>query len=127
MTVSSVASNGVSFTVNPSCTTNCSLSGTITGPWVQGVTITLTGPSPATTKVTTTTDASGSYSFTGPASGTYTVTPSLTGYSYTPSSKSVTVGATTTQDFIAASSSAAHSISGTITYSGPATGALTFT
>src|SRR6267378_4225237 len=43
VTVLGTASNGSAFTVLASCTTNCSLSGTVTGPWVANVTISLTG------------------------------------------------------------------------------------
>src|SRR6267154_565495 len=59
VTVLGTASNGWAFTVTASCTTNCSLSGTVTGPWVSGVTISLTG----TASATTTTAANGTYSF----------------------------------------------------------------
>src|SRR5260370_7361282 len=40
---------------------------------------------------TTTTDSAGNYTFTGLANGTYTVTPSHTGFTFTPSSRSVTI------------------------------------
>ncbi len=52
-----------------------------------GVTVTLTGAADATTAV----NSSGAYSFSGLASGTYTVTPSLTGDSFSPPSQSVTL------------------------------------
>jgi formylglycine-generating enzyme required for sulfatase activity len=66
-----------------------SLSGTITsgGAGLSGVTVSLTGASSATA----TTDASGNYSFSNLANGAYTVTPSRTGYLFTPASKSVTI------------------------------------
>ena len=105
------------ITVNaPSCSSNCTISGTVTGPWVSGVTISISGGSP------TTTDASGNYSFTGLAGGTYTITPSLAGYSYTPAAPLVTTStSTTTQNFVASSASTAFSISGKISYSGVVT------
>src|SRR6266403_1002945 len=65
VTVLGTASNGSAFTVTASCTTNCSLSGTVTGPWVSGVTISLTG----TATATTTTAANGTYSFANLAAG----------------------------------------------------------
>jgi pimeloyl-ACP methyl ester carboxylesterase len=40
---------------------------------------------------TVTTDSSGAYTLTGLAAGTYTITPSKSGYSFSPSSQSVTV------------------------------------
>jgi hypothetical protein len=59
------------------------MSGTVTdstsGTGLAGVTMTLSGASTSTT----TTDSSGDYSF-GLANGSYVVTPSLTGYTFTP-------------------------------------------
>ena len=67
-----------------------SISGTVTesggGP-LAGVTMTLSGDASGTT----TTDASGNYSFTGLPNGNYTVTPSMSGYSFTPASRDVTI------------------------------------
>ena len=40
--------------------------------------------------VTATADSTGNYTFTGLASGSYTVTPSKTGFLFTPASRSVT-------------------------------------
>jgi hypothetical protein len=53
----------------------------------SGATIALTGTSTATT----TASASGAYTFSGLANGTYTVTPSLSGYTFNPASVGVTV------------------------------------
>ena len=59
-----------------------SISGTVTGTVQTGVLITLSGN---TTTGTTMTDANGYYSFANLANGgTYIVTPSLTGYTFTP-------------------------------------------
>jgi uncharacterized protein (DUF2141 family) len=80
---------------------------------VGNVTARLTGAATATA----TTDAAGAFSFTGLADGTYTVTPSLDGYFFTPGAPSVVLGAANkTQDFTAASVVANVSISGTVTY-----------
>ena len=77
------------------------ISGTVTfsGNPLLGATISLAG----TRSTTTTTDSSGYYSFTGLANGSYTVTPSGLGYTYTPSSIAVTMyGANVTgQNFVA--------------------------
>ena len=62
-----------------------SLTGSVSGAVQQGVLMRLTGA--ATT--TTTTGSSGSYSFTGLANGSYSVTPSLSGYSFTPANLAV--------------------------------------
>jgi alpha-tubulin suppressor-like RCC1 family protein len=50
---------------------------------LAGVTVTLSGPSSGTCI----TDASGNYGFGGLAPGTYTVTPSLAGYAFVPTSR----------------------------------------
>ena len=63
------------------------ISGTITGAGVSGTTVKLSG----TATATTTTDGSGYYSFSGLDNGSYTVTPSKTGYSFSPTSRTVTV------------------------------------
>src|SRR5260370_34792304 len=62
-----------------------SISGTITG--TTGVTVALSGAATATT----TTDASGAYSFAGLQNGTYTVTPTKTGFNFTPANQTVPV------------------------------------
>ncbi|HED12907.1 MAG TPA: hypothetical protein ENI62_04515, partial [Gammaproteobacteria bacterium] len=74
------------------------------------VTVTLSGDETATT----TTDGSGNYSFTGLANGAYTVTPSLAGYSFSPTNFAVTLsGADSTgNDFV--STFTISSISGTV-------------
>ena len=52
-----------------------------------GTTLTLSG----STSRTTSADASGNYSFSGVANGSYTVTPDKLGYTFTPASQSITV------------------------------------
>src|SRR6266404_6195187 len=118
VTVLGTASNGSAFTVTASCTTNCSLSGTVTGPWVSGVTISLTG----TASATTTTAANGTYTFASLAAGTYTITPTLAGYNYTPTPPTIAINSNTVQDFVETSATSSFSISGTITYAGAKTG-----
>lgn len=77
------------------------ISGTVTvgGAALPNVTITLSGGATGTT----TTDESGNYSFTGLLNGDYTVTPSLTDYTFNPSSLNATIDAAdiTGQDFAA--------------------------
>jgi len=68
--------------------TGCStpeISSTVTGAVSSGVTITLSGGKSAST----TTDSSGNYSFAGLGNGSYTVTPSLAGYTFNPTSTTV--------------------------------------
>jgi len=67
----------------------------------SGATITLSG----VTSKTTTADTSGNYDFTGLARGTYVVTPSKPGFTFSPSSQSVTISTSDAAavDFTAAS------------------------
>ena len=67
--------------------TTYSAAGKVTGTAAAGTTLTLTGPSTATTTV----DASGNYNFSNLSSGTYTITPSSPGVTYTPASQTVTI------------------------------------
>jgi len=64
-----------------------SISGLVTGDVKSGVTLTLTGDAAGST----TTSSDGSYTFAGLSNGTYTITPSLTGYIFTPASQTVTI------------------------------------
>jgi hypothetical protein len=118
VTISSANVAGENFTA----TAVYSISGTVTagGSALSGVTMTLSG----TASATTTTDASGNYSFTGLVNGSYTVTPSKTGYTFTPTSKSVTISSAnvTAQNFAA---TAVYSISGTVTSGGSALSGVT--
>lgn len=86
------------------------ISGKVSGDVKAGVKITLSGD----TSGTTTTDDDGTYSFDGILDGSYTVTPSLTGYAFTPANRSVTVsGADATQNFIATVTYAQSDLEGT--------------
>lgn len=92
-----------------------SISGTISGDVVSGVTVTLSGDGSSST----TTDSSGNYSFSNQAKGDYTVTPSLSGYTFSPSSTSVTVSDSDEADIdftstTGSSSTTTYSISGTV-------------
>ena len=110
------------FNVTGSCTSNCTISGNVSGPTIAGVAMALTGPSSANT----TTDASGNYTFSGLAAGTYTVTPTLAGFTFTPAAPQVTItAATMTQNFVETAVVSTFSISGTLTYGGAHTG-ITF-
>ncbi|HEX9080761.1 MAG TPA: carboxypeptidase regulatory-like domain-containing protein, partial [Holophagaceae bacterium] len=89
------------------------LSGVVSGSVIQGVTVSLGGAATASTA----TDASGAFSFTGLANGTYQVTPALSGYTFNPASSSVTVnGANVTSiSFVCAPMASTYQISGTVT------------
>ena len=115
--VSGASESGQDFTVAGAF----EISGTITGPAIAGVTLTLSDGGSGTT----TTDAGGAYHFSGLPNANYVVTPSLAGgYVFTPASRSVAVNGAdrTGQDFTEAG---AFAISGTVT--GPAPGGVTVT
>ena len=80
VTVNGTSVTGVNFTAQ-----TITLSGTISGG--AGVTVTLSGAVSAGT----TADASGNYTFSGLANGAYTVTPSRSGFTFTPTSQTVTI------------------------------------
>ena len=63
------------------------ISGTISGAVTSGVNLALTGAGTGNTVSAT----GGAYSFTGLANGVYTVTPSLAGYSFSPTNAPVTI------------------------------------
>src|SRR5574341_53723 len=77
------------------------ISGTVAtsaGVGIPDVTMTFSG----TSAMTTTSDSSGGYAVSGVANGTYTVTPSKTGYVFSPSSTTLTINnAGQTTDFTA--------------------------
>ena len=90
---------------------------TSTGSGLSGVTMALSG---ASTK-SAITDASGNYTFTGLDNGSYTVTPSRTGFTFSPTSSPQTVsGADITAVNFAATAVpvVTHSISGQVTMTG---------
>jgi hypothetical protein len=99
-TVSGAHSTDNNFTSAPVPIPTYSISGEVSGATKEGVTINLTGAE----NKSTTTDADGKYTFTGLLSGSYTVTPVKTGFTFTPSSRAVTVSVAniTGADFTAA-------------------------
>jgi hypothetical protein len=88
-TVNGANVSGVDFTATTQVGGNFSISGTISPiAGGSGATLTLSGAAGATTIA----NSSGSYSFASLASGAYSVTPSHTGYAFTPVNQSVTIG-----------------------------------
>ena len=105
---------GQNFSASLATVGTYAVSGTVTGATVSGVTVSLTDAA----KPSTVTDATGSYRFAGLANGSYKVTPSMPGYTFSPPSSIVTVdGASVTEvDFAAAPAPAnTHAVSGTVT------------
>src|SRR6266496_514285 len=113
--------SGQSTQTSPPPPHTYSISGTISpAAGGSGATATLSG----TANATTTADSSGNFTFSGLANGTYTVTPSHAGYTFTPSSLNVTISGaniTTGMNFTAAAQTFA--ISGTISPAAGGSGA----
>jgi len=87
--VSGADITAVNFAATPVPVVTYGISGqvTSTGSGLSGVTMTLTGAS----SKTAITDASGNYTFTGLDNGSYTVTPSRTGFTFSPTDNTQTV------------------------------------
>lgn len=88
----------------------------------SGATVTLSG----TASATTTANSAGAYSFTGLAAGTYAVTPSNTGFAFSPTTQAATITTAniTGLNFTAtAQTTPTGSISGTITPTAGGSGA----
>ncbi len=122
-TFTNISSNQTaSFTAAAAATYTISGQITASGMGLSGVTVALSGASTATT----TTDSSGNYSFVSLASGTYTVTPSRSGYTFTPPNQTLTnISSNQTASFSAAA--VTYSISGRITASGAGLSGVTIT
>ena len=92
-----------------------------TGAAVAGVLVALSDPTDPTAR-TDLTDANGAYAFPNLVAGTYTVTPSKAESTFTPASRSATVGPSQSNvDFTVATTT--YSVSGTVTdASGPLAG-----
>jgi parallel beta-helix repeat protein len=122
-TISTSNVTGVNFTATSTAPMTYSLSGNISpAAGGSGATVTLSG----TASATATADSNGNYGFTGLASGSYTVTPSKGGYSFTPASLNTTISTSnvTGVDFIATSTAPmTYSLSGNISPSSGGSGA----
>jgi hypothetical protein len=120
VTVSGADQTGHDFTASALTYT---ISGTVSGAASAGVTVVLSGP--VTRR--TTTAGGGTFSFTGVAPGSYTLRTTLSGFSFTPPTRSVTVSAADRpdQDFVAAAIANPHAISGAV--SGAVTAGVTLT
>jgi hypothetical protein len=107
-TVSGANVTGINFTATAQVGQTFSISGTIsptTGG--SGATVVLSGAAGATTLAS----SSGSYGFNGLANGTYVITPTNTGYAFSPANQSVTVnGANLTGVNFTATVQQAHSV-----------------
>jgi galactose oxidase-like protein/Big-like domain-containing protein/glyoxal oxidase-like protein/carboxypeptidase family protein len=108
-TSESVTVNGANVTA-PAITATAqtwSITGNIS-PAASGITISLSGASTATT----TTDASGNYTFSGLNNGSYTITPSQTGLSFNPVSQTIGINSANVSGVNFTGTSVTWSISG---------------
>jgi hypothetical protein len=113
VTVNDADVGGLNMVAQASTEPSHSISGAVSGAVSEGVSITLAGDNTAST----TTNPSGGFVFTGLRNGSYTVSASLPGYSFTPPSTSVVLNGADVADvsFVAgASASPTYSISGTL-------------
>ena len=89
VSVNATSIAGANFTATSNPPTTYSISGTVSpAPAGSGTTLTLSGSASASS----TADASGNYTFNNLVNGSYTVTPSKSGFTFTPPSSSVNVG-----------------------------------
>jgi hypothetical protein len=139
MQTNPVALAGTAITINDTKPTNDSFNLSIceilpaaaTGPtWsISGTTNPIAGGSGATIALSgaatasTLADASGNYAFSGLANGSYTVTPSQTGFTFTPANKAVTVNGANQAGVNFAAVANAWTISGTISPAANGSGA----
>jgi hypothetical protein len=118
------------ISVTPSgTTTTWSISGTVTDSTSAGI----SGVSVSTSGGSATTSSTGAWTISGLANGSYTVTPSKAGYSFSPASRAVTVsGADVSgQNFTGTATTTTYSISGsagtpsaTVSFSGASSGSV---
>jgi hypothetical protein len=109
---------GLDITATPTPVQTFTISGRVTlnGSGLSGVTVSLQG-----TSFSAVTGANGAYAISGVSNGAYTAVPSLTGFTFTPANRPVTIsnGNMTGQDFTAAAIQVqTHAVSGTITLNG---------
>jgi sugar lactone lactonase YvrE len=111
ITVSGANVTGADFVASASAGPTWVVSGTVSGAVSAGVTVALTGAATGGTV----TDALGNYSFSGVTDGSFTLTPSLAGYTFTPASLPLTVAGADVpaQNFVGALPT--HALSGTVT------------
>jgi hypothetical protein len=110
--VVSTNATGASFTATSTAGT-LTISGSVSG--ATAVAVALSGSAPASG----TTDGSGNFSFTGLAAGSYTVTPTKTGYAISPLSDNITL----TTSNSTGNTFTATATSGTLVISGNVSGA----
>src|SRR5882757_5125915 len=117
VTVNGANQSGVNFAA---VANTWAISGTISpAAGGNGATVALSGAATASTIA----DASGNYTFSGLANGSYTVTPSKTGFTFTPLNKAVTVNGANQSGVSFAAVANTWAISGTISPAAGGSGA----
>ena len=119
VSVSGASTTGVDFTASAT-TQSWTISGAITPSAAgSGATVALTGTAVASTIA----DSSGRFTFTGLSNGSYTITPSKTGFTFSPISQPANVNGVNLSGINFSGAVQTWSISGTISPSSAATGA----
>src|SRR5208283_275838 len=87
-------SASINFTATATSNPIYNISGSVSanGTALNGVTMTMKGTNTTSTMV----DTNGNYSFSGLDNGSYTVTPTLAGYTFSPASLSITINGANT-------------------------------
>jgi len=98
-----------SAVVSTICVPTFSISGTVSGDVIEGITMTLSGSGSETTL----TNTSGNYTFIGLSNGSYTVTPNKSLYTFTPASRTVSIANSNVTGVSFTSSRCSYSISPT--------------
>lgn len=112
ITVANFSSTAIATGIAP-----ITIAGTVTGAWVDQIPLTISGGGG-----TVSTNSSGNYSSASlPGGVSYTITPSLPGYTFTPASVSTNI-TTSAANFVATPVVPSYSISGTVTYAGAQNG-----
>jgi hypothetical protein len=101
----------VVFKTTSTSTTTYSISGTVSG--AGATTVTLSGP----VARSSTTDSLGKFTFASLPNGSYVVAPSKSGYTFTPSTKSVTINSASVTGVNFTGTAVANSISHTVSLS----------
>jgi len=98
----------------------------LNGAGLAGVSVALGG---AAAGISTTTNSTGGYGFSGVSNGTYTITPSIAGFTFFPASQTINVanGNYTVPDFTATAVSTSFTVSGRVTLNGAPQSGVTVT
>ncbi len=122
-TAGSLGAN-TNFAINLTYTISGEVTFSTNGTPLSGVTVTLTGSVSNNYSL----NSSGLYSFAVPANGTYTVTPSRSGYTFSPLSQTFnSLSANQTVNFTGTPTNTMYTISGQVTSSGAALSNVTVT